>query len=160
MATTAVTCCAFDDPRLGALLDRAHGEHLRRYPELGGALRGRLDPAVCFLLAGAGQAPALGCCGVQPLSAPGVAAPAYELKRMYVDPAARRAGVGRLLLAAAERLAAGRGARWMYLETGVRHTAAVPLYERAGYRRVPPYPPYLDDPFALCYAKSLADGRS
>jgi putative acetyltransferase len=160
MTATRVLSCEPDDPALTALLDAAHGEHLLRYPELRGALRGALEPGIRFLLARADGAPASGCCAVQPLAAPGVRAGAYELKRMFVSPAARGRGVGLALLRAAEALAAASGARWMYLETGVRHTAAVRLYERAGYLRVPPYPPYLDDPFALCYAISLADKGS
>lgn len=168
MTGTHVLSCTHDHPGLTALLDAAHGEHLLRYPELRGTLRGALDPRIHFLLAlpaaaaGAEPAagPALGCCAVQPLTAPGVRDGAYELKRMFVSPAARGRGVGLALLVGAEARAAAAGARWMYLETGVRHVAAVRLYERAGYLRVPPYPPYLDDPFALCYAKLLVKSGS
>ncbi|MEV6641747.1 hypothetical protein [Amycolatopsis sp. NPDC051371] len=42
------------------------------------------------------------------------------------------------------------------LETGVRQPAAMRLYERAGYRRVPNFPPYEDDPESVCYEKLLA----
>lgn len=142
------------------MLDEAHREHRERYPELNGSLRGTLDPVIHFLLARrGGPAPvrvAVGCCAVQPLVTPEVKPEAYELKRMYVTPAARNTGIGRALLQGAEALSVRLGARWLYLETGVRHLDAIRLYERAGYLRVAPYAPYLDDPLALCYAKSLA----
>ena len=36
---------------------------------------------------------------------------------------------------------------------GVSRTA---IYERSGFRRIPPFGPYRDDPVSLCYEKALA----
>ena len=59
-----------------------------------------------------------------------------EIKRMYVVPAARRAGVARALLAALEDAARGMGYRIARLDTGDRQPHAQALYEASGYRRV------------------------
>ena len=61
---------------------------------------------------------------------------ACEIKRMYVAPRARRAGVARALLAALEDTARGLGYRVVRLDTGDRQPHAQALYEAAGYRRV------------------------
>ena len=55
---------------------------------------------------------------------------AARLGRMCVDPAARRGGVGRAVLAEAERRAAADGARRIRLHA---QTAVRAVYERAGY---------------------------
>ena len=46
----------------------------------------------------------------------------------------------------------------MRLETGIHQQAAIRLYERLGFRRIPPFGPYTDDPLSRCYEKSLAEG--
>ncbi|MFJ9628045.1 GNAT family N-acetyltransferase [Streptomyces sp. NPDC091280] len=151
-------CTADDTADLDELLAASHREHLGRYPELAGSYRAGVDPGARFLLArsnGADGADALGCVAVQPLAVLGVPPGAYEVKRVYVRAGARRLGVGSALMAAAETLSAGLGTRVLYLETGVRHTAAQGLFRSRGFRPVPPYPPYLDDPFALCFSKRL-----
>lgn len=61
---------------------------------------------------------------------------ACEIKRMYVVPSARRAGVARALLAALEDAARGMGYRIARLDTGSRQPHAQAFYEAAGYRRV------------------------
>ena len=53
-----------------------------------------------------------------------------RLGRMAVEPALRGTGIGAEVLAAAERLAAGRGAQIVRLHA---QTDALSLYERAGY---------------------------
>ena len=61
---------------------------------------------------------------------------ACEIKRMYVVPRARRAGVARALLAALEDAARGLGYRTVRLDTGSRQPHAQAFYEASGYRRV------------------------
>ena len=83
-----------------------------------------------------------------------------ELKRMYVVPEARRRGVAWRLLARLEALAAANGRSLVRLETGVAQAEAIALYERAGFRRIPPFPPYRPDPLSLFMEKALAAGES
>lgn len=153
-----------ESPELAHLLTESHREHLARYPELAGSYRAVVEPGARFLLARAAdgepvdapEAPsAIGCVAVQPLTAEGIPQGAYEIKRLYVHPRARGLGAGRALLAAAERLSSQLGARVLYLETGVRHTAALRLFALCRFEPAPLYPPYLDDPFARCFSKRL-----
>ncbi len=58
----------------------------------------------------------------------------FELRRMYVDPAYRRRGIGALLLSHAEAICRGRGASKLVLSTSELQTAAIALYNSAGYR--------------------------
>jgi len=78
-----------------------------------------------------------------------------EVKRMYVRPAARGTGIARLLLEHLEAFTLHHGITLMRLETGIHQTAAIRLYERMGYVRIPPFPPYTDDPVSVCYEKRL-----
>ncbi|MEJ8279247.1 GNAT family N-acetyltransferase [Pseudonocardia spirodelae] len=78
-----------------------------------------------------------------------------ELKRMYVDPAARGRGHARALLAALERSAATAGRRRVILETGDGQPAAIALYTASGYRRMGNFGTYRDDPRSRCFAKPL-----
>jgi ribosomal protein S18 acetylase RimI-like enzyme len=61
------------------------------------------------------------------------AEPYAELTELYVEPACRRRGVGRALLAHAEQLARARGASELLIMTGTGNAAAQALYRAAGY---------------------------
>lgn len=78
-----------------------------------------------------------------------------EIRRMYVAPEARGAGVGRTVLEALEGWALELGFVTLRLETGDRLVDAIRLYERAGYRRGPCWGPYLTDPKSVCYQKRI-----
>ena len=78
-----------------------------------------------------------------------------ELKRMYVAPAVRGRGVGRVLLAELEAHARTLGYVALLLETGDRQAAALRLYASAGYERIPCYPPYSTRALSLCFEKRL-----
>jgi putative acetyltransferase len=78
-----------------------------------------------------------------------------ELKRMFVHEDARGKGVARGLLAAVEDAAVAAGVDELRLETGPLQHAAIALYERAGYARIPNFGPYVGDGFSVCYAKRL-----
>ena len=67
------------------------------------------------------------------------------LYSLAVDAAHRRRGIGRRLLADAERLARRAGRRGLQLEVRQDNAAALALYERGGYRRVKALPDYYDD---------------
>jgi putative acetyltransferase len=83
-----------------------------------------------------------------------------ELKRMFVAPEARGAGVATALLAALETTAVGLGVTRLVLETGPRQPDAIALYEKHGYRAIPNFGPYINDPLSLCFAKDLDARRS
>lgn len=78
-----------------------------------------------------------------------------ELKRMYVSPSHRGTGVSVALLTAVEDAARGLGGRRIILQTGDRQPDAVRLYERAGYTRIPVFPPYERLTFSTCMEKVL-----
>ncbi len=102
----------------------------------------------CAMLAGE----AVACGGFRPMSDP----EAVEVKRMYVAPHVRQQGIGRKILEQIERDAARLGYRFARLETGTKQLAAIQLYQKAGFRPIPCYPPYTDMPESICYEKALA----
>jgi len=59
-----------------------------------------------------------------------------ELRRMYVELAARRCGLGRRMLALAEELARRDGCSVMVLSTSELQSAAVSFYRNCGYQLV------------------------
>ncbi len=92
----------------------------------------------------------VGCGALRPLE-PGVG----EVKRMYVEPSMRGRGISRLILGKIEAAAVEFGYRALRLETGLRQPEAIGLYETAGYRRVPRYGMYVDNPLSVCFEKQL-----
>ena len=78
-----------------------------------------------------------------------------ELKRMYVRPQFRGAGLGKLMLNHLTEYAHGHGLELLRLETGIHQRAAIGLYERMGFRRIPPFGEYQEDPLSRCYEKRL-----
>lgn len=95
-------------------------------------------PAGRFLLATRAGA-AVGCVGLKLHVGWG------EIKRMWVDPAARGLGLGRRLLAEVEAAAEGAGVAVVRLDTNAHLGEAIALYRTAGYVEVPPYN---DEPYA------------
>ncbi|WP_329432458.1 GNAT family N-acetyltransferase [Streptomyces sp. NBC_01280] len=93
-------------------------------------------PDVEFLVARGDDGEFLGCAGLRPLrGAPETA----ELKRMFVRPAGRGAGLGRGLLLAVEQSARRLGAARIVCETNTQLTEARALYTRHGYEETGPY---------------------
>ncbi|WP_181774755.1 GNAT family N-acetyltransferase [Amycolatopsis pittospori] len=78
-----------------------------------------------------------------------------EIKRMYVTASARGRGLARAILAGLERTAAEAGRLRMVLETGDKQPEAITLYESAGYREIPGFGYYKDEPESICYGKPL-----
>jgi putative acetyltransferase len=79
-----------------------------------------------------------------------------ELKRMYIRPEFRGRTYGELPVDHIAEHARANGVTLLRLETGIHQQAAIRLYERLGFRRIPPFGPYTDDPLSRCYEKSLA----
>jgi putative acetyltransferase len=78
-----------------------------------------------------------------------------ELKRMYVRPEFRNHGFGQLILNHLAEYARANGVTLLRLETGIHQQAAIRLYEQAGFRRIPPFGPYTNDPLSFCYEKRI-----
>jgi len=76
-----------------------------------------------------------------------------ELKRMYVRPQFRGRGFGKSMLNHLTDYARSQGVKVLRLETGIHQTAAIGLYEQMGFERIPPFPPYREDPLSRCYEK-------
>lgn len=139
-----------DRPDVVALIDELDAYQKPLYPpesHHGVDIATLLQPDVLFAVARDEAGAAVGCGGV--LLTPGYG----ELKRMFVRPAARGGGLARHLLTFLEDQAAARGARVLALETGIHQHAALGLYERAGYERVPPFGPYGEDPLSVFMRK-------
>jgi len=95
---------------------------------------------------------AVGCGAILPL-APGVA----EVKRMFVEPAARRQGIARQILRELEAIACRLGYRVIRLETGNRQPGAIRLYEEAGYRHIERYGSHVEDELSVCFEKQIGE---
>ncbi|MFB7713530.1 GNAT family N-acetyltransferase [Streptomyces sp. NPDC056002] len=89
-----------------------------------------------FLVARSGGGEFLGCAGLRLLRGTPETA---ELKRLYVRPAGRGAGLGRGLLLAVEQCAMRLGAVRIVCETNTQLTEARALYTRHGYEETEPY---------------------
>lgn len=107
-------------------------------------------PRSRFVIAWVDDEPA-GCGALRPMSDVTIG----EIKRMYVRPNYRGRGISKRLLTTLEDAAAEFAYREVWLETGLLQPAAISLYKRMGYRRIPCYPPYTEDPMSVCYGKTL-----
>ncbi|MER3482227.1 MAG: N-acetyltransferase [Meiothermus sp.] len=107
-----------------------------------------IQQGVAFFVSRVDEVPA-GCGGVQLF-------PDYaELKRMYVRPQFRGLGLGRRMIHHLADYAVQHGMKILRLETGVSQTEAIGLYESFGFRRVPPFGDYFEDPLSICMEKQL-----
>jgi len=108
-----------------------------------------ITQGVTFFVLRANETPA-GCGGIQLFGTK------YgELKRMYVRPHFRGLGFGKVLLNHLADYARTRGVALLRLETGIHQAAAISLYERMGFQRIPPFGAYLEDPLSLFYEKRI-----
>lgn len=144
-----------DQPEVIALIADLDAYQLTLYPPecvYALDLPSLMQPHVKFAVAREGGAagPVVGCAAV-------VLSPEYgEVKRMYVQPAARGKGTARGLLALLERAALAAGCPAMVLESGPAQPEALALYERHGFARCGPYGEYRDDPMSVFMRKELA----
>jgi putative acetyltransferase len=78
-----------------------------------------------------------------------------EVKRMFVAAGERGLGVATMILDALERLAREFDYDAMRLETGDRQPESMALYGKAGFYRIPNFPPFENDSAAICYEKQI-----
>jgi putative acetyltransferase len=107
-----------------------------------------LDPAVTFFVARL-EGRAVGCGALVREDGYG------EIKRMFVAEAARGRGIARRLLLEIEAAARANGLPVLRLETGTRQPEARRLYISSGFRDIPPFGAYEDDPYSVFMEKPL-----
>ena len=78
-----------------------------------------------------------------------------EVKRVYVLPYARGAGIATSILTALEAEAHGAGVTLMLAEAGSAQPDGKMFYEAAGYRRIPNFGPYQELDDSICYGKPV-----
>ncbi|WP_172326990.1 MarR family winged helix-turn-helix transcriptional regulator [Mangrovicoccus sp. HB161399] len=106
-----------------------------------------VPPKGSFLIAWSDGLPA-GCVGVK-----GAGDGTAEIKRLWVDPLTRGAGLARRLMAAAEARARALGIGVLRLDTNSALPEAVALYRRDGWTEIPRFN---DDPYPdLFFEKAL-----
>jgi len=108
-----------------------------------------LAESVAFFLVRVDGVPA-GCGGVKLFGAE------YgELKRMYVRPQFRGAGLAKLMIDHLGAYACEQGVSLLRLETGIHQKEAIGLYERMGFQRILPFGAYKADPLSLFFEKPI-----
>jgi putative acetyltransferase len=78
-----------------------------------------------------------------------------EIKRMWVEEAARGQGIARQILSVLMVEAGGADIERLRLETGVANHAALALYESAGFERREPFADYRPDPLSVFMERRL-----
>jgi putative acetyltransferase len=139
-------------PGIATLLARIAAHSASLYPPEGVHMlpaERLMDENVWFIAARGAQGIPLGCGAVVLDGATG------EIKRMFVDEAARGQGLANAILALLEHHAFTHGVRLMQLETGPQQPAAIALYERSGYKICGPFGNYTPSPYSVFMEKSL-----
>ncbi len=108
------------------------------------------DTVAVFLVARDAGGTAVACGGLR-LLGPG----SGEVKRMYVEPAARGTGVATAVLRALEDHARALGIGRLLLETGTGQPDAIRFYRREGYEPIDAYGPYVGEALSRCFARDL-----
>ena len=113
-------------------------------------LPGRYAPPAGDLLIAWANGEALGCVGLRPLDLPD----ACELKRLYVRPAARKAGIGLALAKSVIARAVAKDYRQIMLDTLPSMASAIAVYRALGFVPIAPYSDVIL-PGTLYFAKQL-----
>ena len=93
---------------------------------------------------------AVGCGALVPIDEYSV-----EVKRMFVARESRGLGIATLILDELERIAREFDYDAIRLETGVKQPESIALYGKAGFYRIPNFPPFEDDRSAVCFEKKI-----
>jgi GNAT superfamily N-acetyltransferase len=135
-----------------ALIEELESELAPLYPSEsrhGYSVARLLAEGVAFFLIREDGAPA-GCGGVKL-----VGTEYAEVKRMYVRLQFRGLGLARLMLNYLADYSERHGVGVLRLETGIHQHAAIRLYERMGFQRIPPFGDYQEDPLSRFYEKRI-----
>ena len=139
-----------DSPEVRALLESSDAYAASLYPAESNHmldLQALRHPSVTFVVARLG-AHAVGCGAIVRSGEDWV-----EIKRMFVDPAARGQQVGRRLLEKLEEIARESGATALRLETGIKQPEAIGLYRSCGFVEIAPFADYQPDPLSMFMEK-------
>jgi putative acetyltransferase len=145
-----------DQPEVLKLIDELDRYQRPLYPaesHHGIDLPTLMQANVLFAVARNADSTAVGCGAVV------INAEYGEIKRMFVSPATRGAGVGKQLLAFLEDCAKAKGCTRFVLETGYLQAGALSLYARSGYVRCGPFGSYSEDPNSVFMCKMGSDKR-
>lgn len=137
-ATVRLRQVAADDPGARVALGRYLDEINDRFPT-----GYRVESPVAAAASGPGSTYVLATSDGEPVAYGGIR-PALdehtvEIKRMWVHPDWRGAGLGSRMLRHLEGLASERGAARIVLDTNAVLAEAIAMYERSGYRRIERY---------------------
>ena len=130
---------AIDGPDGDRLMSAFVADIAARYPGWAPTLSPSVQPHELtpphgrFVVAYAGDRP-VGCGAVKRFDAASA-----EIKRLYVAPEARGAGVSRLILVRLEQVARAGGHAVVRLDTGDKQPEALALFRSAGYREIADY---------------------
>jgi pimeloyl-ACP methyl ester carboxylesterase/GNAT superfamily N-acetyltransferase len=129
----------FDTPVSAALVSDYVAEIRNMYPEWTPDVPPRMgardvEPPAGRWLVAYKDGCAVGCAGLKRIDDQ-----AAEIKRIYVAPQARGAGVARALLTRLEQLAQAIGYERVRLDTGKQQAASVALFSSSGYEPIPDY---------------------
>ena len=150
-ATLTLIRCNGADPIFTALtcaLDRDLDERYGKQMDFYGAFNHSSDVQQALYAALDGDPVGCGC--FKPFSDGTV-----EMKRVFVRKGLRGRGIARAVMSALEAWARELGYQSAVLETGILQPEAIRLYEAAGYKRIPNYPPYENVKESVCYQKTL-----
>ncbi len=111
------------------------------------------DDNVIFIIAYKNSI-AVGCAALRPVDSQ-----SCELKRMFVVENERGKGYSKIIYEEIESIASNTGYREIKLETGFEQPEAIGLYKKYGYKRIPKFGEYINDPLSVCFAKKLTAGR-
>jgi putative acetyltransferase len=143
-----------DSPDARALITELEAELVPLYPKAsrhGYSVDKLIAQGVAFFVV-RHEGAAAGCGGIQLYGSE------YgELKRMYVRPAHRGLGLAKQMLEHLAGHARSHGVMLLRLETGIHQHAAIGLYEQLGFRPVPPFGTYREDPLSRFYERKLSE---
>jgi GNAT superfamily N-acetyltransferase len=104
---------------------------------------------VIFIVAYKNSIP-VGCAALRPVDSQ-----SCELKRMFVVENERGKGYSKIIYEEIESIARNSGYRELKLETGFEQPEAIGLFKKYGYKRIPKFGEYINDPISVCFSKNL-----